>query len=315
MHSEGIQLHVAEGRPKDVEGFREKLQRPGKSYHNGLEEITDLAGCRLICYYLDDVSKIVNIIKSEFEIVEEELSHQPSAFAVDRFGYISVHYVVRLLANRSSLSEWKLFSNYKAEIQIRTVIQHAWSAVSHAIQYKSVAQVPSQLQRRLYRIAGLFELADEEFRGIRSDSLAQRAEAARAIAQGEDNILLSAASIGEFLDRWNGRNKLEASARAAGFELGNNYEDYVGNIYDLSTMVGLKTISDLEKVLDNEDTSRLGAIYGGQRDKVAWSASVNFLIYIMLISAFRDKVSSQYLVEKGGWNVNIAEDVINSINT
>ncbi|MCG7349720.1 GTP pyrophosphokinase [Sphingomonas sp. ACRSK] len=156
--SKRIPFHIVESRAKAVQSFRDKISRRGKKYVNPLEDITDLCGCRIITYYQDDCSAVADLIKSEFEVIEEELSHQPSHLESDRFGYISSHYIIKMREDRAHLIEWSPYSSLIAEVQVRTVIQHAWSAVSHAIQYKEETQVPSLLQRRLYRIAGLFEL-------------------------------------------------------------------------------------------------------------------------------------------------------------
>jgi putative GTP pyrophosphokinase len=162
-----IKYQVVESRAKDIPSFEEKISRPGKSYGDPLKDLTDLCGCRVIVYYQDDVDRVAEAVKAEFLISEENLSRQPQLLAVDRFGYLSAHYIVSIGKMRMDLTEWKPYTGLVAEIQVRTVIQHAWSAVSHALQYKQEAAIPSKLQRRLHRIAGLFELADEEFVGLR----------------------------------------------------------------------------------------------------------------------------------------------------
>jgi trimethylamine:corrinoid methyltransferase-like protein len=50
-----------------------------------------------------------------------------------------------------------------AEVHVRTVLQHAWAAISHSLQYKKEDDVPAALRRRLNRLAALLELADQEF--------------------------------------------------------------------------------------------------------------------------------------------------------
>ena len=105
----------------------------------------------------------------------------------DQFGYRSTHYSVRLLPDRAHLPEWRDFAQLRAEIQIRTVLQHAWAAISHALQYKREFEVPSQFRRRLSRLAGMLELADEEFTGVRRDQIVARQAA--EMATNEQNVL------------------------------------------------------------------------------------------------------------------------------
>ena len=59
------------------------------------------------------------------------------------------------------------FSNLNAEIQIRTVLQHSWASISHELEYKKITKSRSILQRKLFRLASLIELADEEFKSTR----------------------------------------------------------------------------------------------------------------------------------------------------
>jgi len=219
VRSRSIHFQIIESRAKTLASFEEKVARPGKSYTNAIDEISDLCGCRVITYYLEDVKLVSDILKSEFHVLEEELSHQPPALQADRFGYLSAHYVVKLNEERANLTEWASYKSFRAEIQIRTVIQHAWSAVSHALQYKAETEVPSALRRRLYRIAGLFELADEEFGSIRDQRISLRKSASKAIAAGEKNISLSNASITEFLNSWTRRPFVIRSAQEAGFSV------------------------------------------------------------------------------------------------
>lgn len=55
------------------------------------------------------------------------------------------------------------------EIQLRTVVQDAWAIIQHHMVYKRESQVPTQLQRRLNSLAGLFETVDDQFESIRTE--------------------------------------------------------------------------------------------------------------------------------------------------
>lgn len=309
LTAKGISYQVVEGRPKSIEGFREKISRPGKSYSNAFDQIPDLCGCRIIVYYLDDVEKSSEIIKDEFEVVEEELSHQPSALQADRFGYLSAHYIVRLGAQRNNLPEWVSFSGLKAEIQIRTVIQHAWSAVSHALQYKAEVEVPSALQRRLYRIAGLFELADEEFRAIRNERSAIREAATEALTTGDLSIPLSVSSIEEFARSWSKMRGIVADAEHYGFDVTEYQDDdTVGNIYDLAERAGVKTIAGLEAQIAGQSRF-LKRVFDSQDEPTVWNVSRNFLVYLLLIGSQKNHISLEYLVKRG-WSESIATIVL-----
>src|SRR3569623_278480 len=311
-----VPVHMIESRAKSVDSFREKMARPGKSYKNGLKELPDLCGLRIITYYQADCDQIAKIIKDEFNILETELSHQPDKLQVDTFGYISAHYVVSLKRGRYSLAEWKRFEKLRVEIQVRTVIQHAWSAVSHAIQYKAESEIPSKLQRRLYRIAGLFELADEEFEAIRNERASLRESVSAALAAGNKEVALSVASLQEFINQWEHINKIEIAAKSAGFEFSN--EDYtdsdsIGDILDLATRAGIKNIRDLEATLNKSKTSIFKNVFSGQSKPSKWIANISFLVNLMLISSCIDHVTVDYLRGRG-WGKDISNDIMASIN-
>ena len=86
----------------------------------------------------------------------------------DAFGYKGLHFDLKLNSQRHELPEYKQFQDLRFEIQIRTIIQHAWSELDHKIKYKK--SPPLALKRKINRLAALFELADQEFVNIKIDT-------------------------------------------------------------------------------------------------------------------------------------------------
>ncbi|MCH9054192.1 MAG: hypothetical protein IIA72_24655, partial [Proteobacteria bacterium] len=197
-----INFQLIESRAKSIESLQEKLSGPGKSYDNPLDTIPDLSGVRIIVYYNDDIDRVNHIIDEEFDVVELEGSHQPEVYEVDKFGYISIHFVVRLSEQRKKLPEWTSYKDLHSEIQVRTVLQHSWAAISHALQYKREADVPLKSQRRLFRLAGLFELADEEFTALRNEQYESKSEAKKSLKEKNKIVELDSATMLEFLNSW-----------------------------------------------------------------------------------------------------------------
>jgi hypothetical protein len=67
------------------------------------------------------------------------------------------------------LGSWPKFQQYADrpfEVQIRSLIQDAWSVLDHKIKYKK--SIPNDLKRRINLLSALFELADREFKEIRN---------------------------------------------------------------------------------------------------------------------------------------------------
>lgn len=305
-----IDVHVIESRAKSVSSFRDKLSRPGKSYETPLKQMPDLCGCRVITYYQDDCIKVAEVLKREFSIIDEELSYQPGLLEVDRFGYLSAHYVLKLGSNRVNLDEWRNVKDLHAEVQIRTVVQHAWSAVSHAVQYKEESKIPSKLQRRLHRIAGLFELADEEFVAIRDQRRSLKTSAATEISSGNTDIKITSTSLREYIDHWEKDKNIESEVTKIGF---NYYSDtehsLIGEIYELASMAGLHEISELDSALNPADTKFLEALFNSDKKSSFWQVNSDFTCYILLLNKYSSFISTEYLVEKG-WDKDIAVRVL-----
>ena len=87
----------------------------------------------------------------------------------DVFGYKALHLDLKLNQERLNLPEYSRFGDLRFEIQIRTIVQDAWSVLDHRIKYKR--NIPHELKRRINRMAALFELADQEFVNIRTETV------------------------------------------------------------------------------------------------------------------------------------------------
>jgi len=165
----GLPIVSVSSRLKDAESLRTKLRRmPGRYLE--LQDVTDLVGVRVITYFGDHVDAIAEVIEREFDVDKSDSVDKRQVLEADRFGYVSVHYVVALPADRLALTEYRTFHGCQAEIQIRSILQHAWAEIEHDLGYKTKDAVPDAYRRHFARLAGMFELADDEFVRLR-DSL------------------------------------------------------------------------------------------------------------------------------------------------
>jgi putative GTP pyrophosphokinase len=174
LGSKNIVPHSITSREKDPEELREKIARGGEVPDALLNGITDLAGVRIIAYFPSDVDKIAPLIEKKFIIdskhsMDKRLSSDPAIF-----GYASVHFVVEFRPEMLKLPEYALFCKMKCEIQVRTILQHAWAEIEHDIVYKSPGGIPFRVRRRFACLAGLLEIADREFESLRQDDMAVR---------------------------------------------------------------------------------------------------------------------------------------------
>lgn len=212
----GIEYVQMEGRAKDVASFTEKIQRKGGKYGDPLAEVTDLAGIRIIAYYVEDVERIASIIRQEFSVLEEHSGDKQAELADNEFGYASFHLVLELAEKRSSLLEWQEFAGRKAEIQVRTALQHAWAAVNHKLDYKKSQDSPRELRRRLFRLSALFELADEEFSKIRLEGQRISADYVREVRSGTYDLEVNVDSV----TAWIREDPLVARVRQVAHRIG-----------------------------------------------------------------------------------------------
>lgn len=165
LQTSQIACNDISSRIKDRGSLAEKIER--KQKYADLADITDICGVRIITYYASDVDRIAEIIESEFDVDHENSIDKRESLEPDKFGYCSVHYVVKMGVHRLSLRECQAYKGLKCEIQIRSVLQHAWAEIEHDIGYKSEIAIPKEMRRSFSRIAGLLEIADIEFNNIR----------------------------------------------------------------------------------------------------------------------------------------------------
>lgn len=157
-------------RVKDFDSFFEKIDR--KKYKNPFDEIEDVCGIRIICYYASDIEKIEKIISNELNVLESQ--DKSNTLGLKEFAYRSIHNIIKINDSWTATPNYRDLKNLKAEIQIRTILMHAWAEVEHKLNYKSDEQVPANFQRKLFRLSAKFEEADEQFEELRNGIILYR---------------------------------------------------------------------------------------------------------------------------------------------
>ena len=180
-------------RAKQPASLRRKLEQRGIAATATLEDdIKDLAGCRVIFYTNSDVTRFIisGIINQNFEVLETKL-HHPRREAEDATElYISNHYLVRLRPERIALPEYARFAGMRCEIQIQTILNHAWAEMAHDTIYKAPAlgnfggKEFDGIKSRMQKVARKYLLpAGYEFQKIASDF--QRLIEGKALFDGD----------------------------------------------------------------------------------------------------------------------------------
>lgn len=198
LDSESIIPHTVSSRVKKRESLSNKLDK--KEKYINLHEVTDVVGIRIITHYSDDVDKIATLLEKEFDIDKENSIDKRKVLDPDRFGYLSLHYVLMLNSERTKLLEYKQFTGIKFEIQIRSILQHTWAEIEHDIGYKSKAEVPRDIRRQFSRLAGLLEIADDEFVKIRSSLETYEEYVEKTILESPEEINIDKISLYNFIN-------------------------------------------------------------------------------------------------------------------
>ena len=219
----------------------------------------------------------------------------------DSFGYLSLHYICSVPQGRDLPEK---MCHKKFEIQIRTMLQHAWSDINHDLGYKSQFGVPRAVTREFARLAGLLEIADNEFVRVRDDMNRYTEETRRKIIENDaDDVPIDMVSLDEYM-RSNGRmrNFIKRLASIENSEISEiNPEAYIPQLKWLK----IETIGDLAKMLErNEQLAYKLAekvLRGSELDILASNVALRFLCRAELVS--------------GGYNAEqAAEFIVLSVN-
>jgi ppGpp synthetase/RelA/SpoT-type nucleotidyltranferase len=316
---DSIDIHNIEGRAKDVESFKFKIQRKSNKYLDPLKEITDLSGIRIITYYQDDVEKVETLLKREFIIDKENSLDKGKLLNSNEFGYRSVHYVLSLSEDRLKLPEWSKYKEIKIEVQIRTVLQHSWASISHSLQYKHEDDVPAELKRKLYRLAGLFELADEEYMDVRNRNKLIMTEIVATSSESSMNFEINLLTLSNYIDNSPEVKKLIESSEKAGFSYG-QYElegnegeqETISSLIKLCKIVRINTLGELSYLIENNLAISI-KMYKSLMGPNYWEISPAFAIVLLVIYTFSDEFTEEILIYNG-WSREIARRTLLKIS-
>lgn len=153
-------IEFVTGRVKPIVSILDKAVQKNIPLDNLGAEMQDIAGIRMMCQFVDDIKRVVELLRTrnDFEIVEERdyISHKKAS------GYRSYHMVIRYPV-QTIHGEKKIL----VEIQIRTLAMNFWATIEHSLNYKYKGDFPEDIRIRLQRAAEAAFLLDEEMSQIR----------------------------------------------------------------------------------------------------------------------------------------------------
>ena len=233
----GIVVASIESRIKSEESLAGKLELKGTKYAS-LKDITDIFGVRIITFYVDDVDKVASVVDRLFDVDWENSVDKRKLHEIDSFGYLSLHYIC-------SVPDCP----YRFEIQMRTILQHAWANMNHDTGYKSGVEVPRDYLRDMNRLAGMLELIDEQFSRIRTEINNYRRNVQSLVASGRlEEVPLDGDSYRSYLKLgpFDKLNRRIASVNQAEIQ-----EVTLMPYLALFKALGCKTLGDVDQLVRN----------------------------------------------------------------
>ena len=279
----GLTVLAVEHRVKEEKSLAGKLERKGDSY-NTLDDITDILGCRIICFLSDEIDQIGQKVEENFVVDWDNSSDKRALIKEDAFGYLSLHYICSLPFGDKWPDE---ICGKKFEIQIRTILQHAWSAINHDIGYKSDFGVPREVRRQFARLAGLLELADDEFVRAR-DNMVEYTEdiRRRIITDDADDVSINMISLSEYVrNNQKMQGLIKEIAAISGAEINEiDPESYIPQL----AFFGITKLGDIEVMInENYDLAMAlarKALSAAELDIVSSSVALRFLCRAELLN-------------------------------
>ena len=254
LQRNGLIVMAIESRIKTEESLAGKLALKGAKYAT-LSDITDVLGARIVTFYTDDVDRIAAMVEQLFEIdwknsVDKRMLHQ-----LDSFGYNSLHYICKMRGYE-----------YRFELQLRTTLQHAWASINHDIGYKTGVEIPREYLRRINRLAGILEMADDEFSRIRTEITDYRRRVQQLVQNGKlDDVQLDGDTFNSYLQvrPFDALNKRIAAINQAEIE-----EVPLMRYLRVFVAFGCKTLGDVQRLVKqySEDAYRLARHQLGNTD-------------------------------------------------
>ncbi len=262
LDKNGICVTAVDARIKTEQSLKGKLELKGAKYAS-LTDITDVFGARIITFYTDDVDRIAAMVEQLFEIDWSNSVDKRTLHQLDSFGYNSLHYICRLPAYP-----------YRFELQLRTTLQHAWAAINHDIGYKTGVEIPREYLRRMNRMAGILEMADDEFSRIRMEITDYRRRVQGLVQSGRlDDVQLDGDTFNSYLQV---RPFDSLNRRIAAINQAEIQEVPLIRYLRVFVAFGCKTLGDVERLRQkySEDAYRLARHQLGNTDLDIISSAV-----------------------------------------
>ncbi|MDX2007088.1 MAG: RelA/SpoT domain-containing protein [Meiothermus sp.] len=190
---EFVKVPVSPRLKDDTKLVEKAFYRKDKKYHNPYAEITDKVGLRIVVLLLDEIRMICHLVEStDLWVYRKDKDIEEVRYVnPEKFGYESDHYIIY---NREPIQfdGVEIPGGVPCELQIRTLLQHAHSELTHDRIYKPKVEASHKVKRIVARSAALIEAADDYF-GVVDRSMAEALKTQGAFLNGIKKLFDDAA--------------------------------------------------------------------------------------------------------------------------
>lgn len=157
-----VPIEFVTGRVKPVDSILTKSKLRGIALDRLEEEMSDIAGLRIMCQFVEDIHQVVELLRTRKDmivIIERDYITNKKASGYRSY-HLVIEYPVQLIDGEKIIL---------AEIQIRTLAMNFWATIEHSLNYKYQGEFPAEISERLRRSAEAAYQLDEEMSNIREE--------------------------------------------------------------------------------------------------------------------------------------------------
>lgn len=229
--SEYSPIEFVTGRVKEVSSLLEKANKFNIPLHRVRYEMEDIAGIRIMCQFVDDIDKVVQILRGRKDMTI--LYEKDYVDNVKESGYRSYHMIIKYPINMVDGPIEIL-----AEFQIRTLAMNFWATIEHSLNYKYKQQIPPHIKQKLKLAADAAFNLDEQMLEIKDE-----------IKDAQKLFEIKSDIISNIMSRILTLHSLGKVAEASRYEIVLNKLIEEGEIWELTNL--LQAINrDIEKYRD-----------------------------------------------------------------
>ena len=306
---EGVEFYAIEGWAEKPAEFLRLLSTLDEQ---DLSKV-DLVRIRVLLRFPEDVLKIEELIKSEFEI--DAKRSVPSSQLEDpfRFGYPAVVYILALKDSRSGLREWAKYKNLSFRLELRTLLQEAWATIFPRVNQTVGSLSEKKLTRELVLLSSLLEKADEGFLSLRkavkdeallvppqaNASQKQEIPEAEKLFSDEELYVL-------FRDDESLLSRINAMAQDAGFPEFTPDAEYLresfAHLVGILRATGIDTITEVKKFIKDMETdgkglNQLRTIHDAFRENNKWRVDPFSALFLLVLNFKWEDLKDKDLVK------------------